>query len=64
MDCKFSDLLDEDINTILECFLTLPEIPDPTYNPLIFAIYVNCSNKINNIWLYKENIQNNMCISP
>jgi hypothetical protein len=31
---------------------------------LIFAIYVNCSNKINNIWLYKENIQNNMCISP
>jgi len=26
-----------DINTMLECYLNLPEIPDPAHSPLSFA---------------------------
>ena len=26
-DCKHSDILDADINTMLECYLNLPKIP-------------------------------------
>ena len=36
-DCKNSGDLDADINGIIECYLNLPEIPDPTHNPLSFA---------------------------
>lgn len=45
MDCKFSGLLDDDINTILECYLNLPEIPDLHVTPWTFPAYVNCSRK-------------------
>ena len=35
--CEKSGCLDEDIYVIFECYLNLPEIPDPTQNPLSFA---------------------------
>jgi hypothetical protein len=36
-DCKSSGVLDAIINAILECYLNLPEIPDPAHNPLSLA---------------------------
>ena len=35
--CKNSGCLDDDIYNIFECYLNLPEIPDPAQNPLSFA---------------------------
>jgi hypothetical protein len=35
--CEASGCLDEDIYNIFECYLNLPEIPDPAQNPLSFA---------------------------
>ncbi len=35
--CKDSGCLDDDIYNIFECYLNLPEIPDPAQNPLSFA---------------------------
>ena len=35
--CKDSGCLDEDIYNIFECYLNLPEIPDPAQNPLSFS---------------------------
>jgi hypothetical protein len=37
MSCENSGCLDEGIYAIFECYLNLPEIPDPTQNPLSFA---------------------------
>ena len=35
--CENSGCLDDDIYNIFECYLNLPEIPDPAQNPLSFA---------------------------
>jgi hypothetical protein len=53
MDCSYSGMLDEDINAILECYLNLPEMPDPTANPLSYADIYKHNSKMNNFWLYK-----------
>ena len=35
--CNFSSLLDDDSNTMSECYLSILEILNPTPNPLSFA---------------------------
>jgi hypothetical protein len=35
--CNFSSPLDDDSNTMSECYLSMPEILNPTPNPLSFA---------------------------
>ena len=36
-DWKYSSILDDDINALFECYLTLPEIPDPAHNPFSYS---------------------------
>jgi hypothetical protein len=39
--CEKSGCIDDNIHAVLECYLNLPKIPDPTQNPLCFA----CTSK-------------------
>ena len=51
--CEDSGCLDDNIYNIFECYLNLPEIPDPAQNPLSFACIREQQQQDEHYWLYK-----------